>query len=139
MINKIEEHMKKNLLLLLSLIVFGESISAMESNSQNHGEAAIKNYPNAWLATKIAGGATGSVLGLFGFAACAALGDVVGTVASRGVSPARQKFERLKFIAFAVPFVYGGYKGGEAVSKALWYPAWNGVDKIQKFKESIKK
>lgn len=132
--------MKKNILLLLSLVAFGGSISAMEqNNSQNPGETAIKNHPNAWLATKVAGGATGSLFGLFGFAACAALGDVVGTVASRGVSPARQKFERLKFIAFAVPFVYVGWKGGEAVSKAAWYPAWNGVDKIQKIKDSIKK
>jgi hypothetical protein len=130
--------MKKNLLILISLITFGGSISAMENN--NPGDAAIKDHPNAWLATKVAGGTTGGFLGLTGVAAWLTASDIMGSVIGRaGASPARKRLEQLKFLSLSIPVTYIGWKGGEAASKALWYRAWNGIDKIQRFKESIKK
>src|SRR6516164_647040 len=103
--------MKNTLLLLLSLAAISGSISTMENNQSNPGEAAIKNHPNAWLATKIVGGATGGFFGLFCFAACAALSEGMIAIASRDLSsPARTRLQRFKMIALSTPFIYGGYK-----------------------------
>lgn len=139
MMNKSFGNLMNKALFLLSLFTFGSSISAMETNKPNPGDVAIKNHPNAWLATKVAGGATGSLVGLTGMAAFMAFGDMLGSVISRGGASTPKRFERLKLLAVGIPVAYAGWKGGEAVTKAAWYPAWNAADKIKKFKDLINK
>ncbi len=138
--------MKKNVLLLLSLVAFGGSVSAMENNNQNPGDAAITNNPKAWLATKIAGGFAGMYGGLLGFSAHLDSGfykhePLPLRLLEGTLSPyfTKSRLGRLTNLFMLAPIIYGSWKGGQAVSKAAWYPAWNGVDKIQRFKESIKK
>lgn len=113
--------------------------ASMEDPNPTPGQAALKKYPNAWLATKIAGGATGSLIGFSIPAVFMAFGDIMLTVASRGISPARQKLQALKMIAITSPFIYGGWKGGQALSEAVWHPAWNAADRVKKIIDDIKK
>ena len=135
--------MKKNVLLLLSLVAFGGSVSAMENNNQNPGDAAITNNPKAWLATKVAGGAAGTLAALVGFSAYIepnyAKCQPLPLRLLEGTFSPKSRLGKLMNIFMFAPIIYGGWKGGEAVSKAAWHPAWNGADKIQKFKDSIKK
>ncbi len=132
--------MKKNLLLLLSLITLPAPMFAMENNQQTPGQTAIKNHPYAWRTTQLAGGTVGAFVGVSIPVMCMAFGDLMLSVANRGsYSPARKRLEILKIIAISSPFVYGGWKGGQALSEAIWHPTWNGVDKVNKFRNFLNK
>ena len=116
--------MKKNPLLLFSLIIVGQSIVVMGNNNPNSGDAAIKNYPKAWLATKVAGGAAGTLAALVGFSAYIApsyarclplpIRLLEGTF-----YPKSRLGQLINIVMFAfLSGVSGGWKGGEAVSRA---------------------
>lgn len=117
----------KSLLVLASL--FTLSISAMENNQPSPGDEAIQNHPHAWMATKLGGGLTGSVVGLSTFALIAAASDAFDTVVSQG--PAK-RLKLFKALAIGIPVTYGSWKGGQALSEAAWYSVWTGVDKAKK-------
>ena len=134
--------------LMLTLALSG-SISAMEQNTQPNpdqrnsggqfyqpGETATRTHPNLWLATKTTGGIAGGTIGFGTLAACMAFGEVVSSVTGGGATKPFAKRGLLLFSIAATPFIYGGWIGGSAVAKSLWYPTWFSIDKVKQLTNS---
>ena len=104
MMNKSFGNLMNKALFLLSLFTFGSSISAMENNKPNPGDAAIKNHPNAWLATQVAGGATGSLWALPLDGSYWGINDLIDSTPK--YSPTRQRLEQLKLSAWGCFYLW---------------------------------
>jgi hypothetical protein len=125
------------LIALLSLTIISGSISVIANNNPHidlnelfdqSSEVAIKNHPKIRYAAEITGATIGGLWGLIGITAAVASGCSITT-----------RLEKFKLLALTFPFVYGGWKGGQALSKVTWHPTWKGLDTIQRIKDRIKK
>lgn len=109
-----------------SLILLEPSIFV---ENETPGQAAIKNNPKSWLASKITAGTTGSIFGFLGYACLRKEAyDLIG----RSVPAARTRLQLLKVLLPTIPFIYGGWKGGQAVAEAAWNGTWKVTDRIKK-------